>query len=458
VSAENRTKIVVRDHSAICAPDKRNVVQTVFRNGEREFQTVRRRCGNLRIKRDRNMILGHEWRPVAPLNGMASLATRSADETGSKSSGWRRAQGEKAFWIFQLFGWSGLTIINYLSLTLWYNPIAIQYFAAPVMQAVAGMLLSLPLRFTGRAVWNASIPVRIVVNGAAILVVAVAWTIARIAIFQVMTGDQIAPAEYGGWLHASIIVFVAWALSYHAVKLFRSVHEQRELTLIAEAMALEERAKRLEAEGLSRDAQLRMLRYQINPHFLFNTLNSISALIRLRRNDDARAMLSKMSDFMRVSLHANLTSEVTFAEEFENAGYYIDVEKTRFGDRVILAFDIDPQAKTAVVPNMVLQPIYENAFKYAVGETLRSVTISLSAHVEGDVLRIAVADDGPGLRRASRIQNSTSTGIGLENISQRLKALYGERGVIRVDERPSGGVIVAMTLPFRHRPQTPANP
>jgi len=366
------------------------------------------------------------------------------------SLSWQHFHGRKAFWILQLFGWCGLTIVNYLSLTLWYNPLQIEYFLAPFVQSVAGMLLSVPLHFVGKAVWNTSIPVRIVANSLSIIIIAILWTFSRIYIFEEVTGDEIALAEYGGWLHASIIVFGAWVLSYHAVKYFYFVQSQRALIIEAEARALKERAKRLEAEGLSREAQMMMLRYQINPHFLFNALNSINALIRLKRNDDARLMLRKMSDFMRLSLASDPKAQVSFSEELENTRLYIDVEKTRFESRANLEYQIDDEVLAAAVPSMILQPIYENAFKYAVGRTSESVTIKLTAQLYENRVHIEVSDDGPGLVTEKADGLAGSTGIGLKNAIQRLQGLYGDDANLSYQASAEGGVKVSIQMPY-HR-------
>jgi len=187
-------------------------------------------------------------------------------------------------------------------------------------------------------------------------------------------------------------------------------------------------AERREGEyrRAAKAAELRSLRYQINPHFLFNTLNSLSALVLTGRADAAERMIQTLSTFYRRSLAEEPTADHTLAEEVELQGLYLDIEKVRFPDRLVTRFAIPDALKGCMVPGMILQPLVENSVKYAVAPNRREVTIAISAREEAGMLVVTVADDGPGLVDSV----SGGTGIGLANVRDRLEARFGGEATI----------------------------
>lgn len=188
-------------------------------------------------------------------------------------------------------------------------------------------------------------------------------------------------------------------------------------------------AERREGEfrQAARDAELRSLRYQVNPHFLFNTLNSLSALILTGKNERAEAMVQSIASFYRQSLNAEPTSDVTLAEEFELQRHYLEIEAVRFPKRLKIDFDLPDDLADAMIPGMILQPLVENSVKYAVAESVEPVTISISAREEFGRLVVSVADDGPGTSFSDR---RGGHGIGLRNVRQRLSARFGNEASI----------------------------
>jgi LytS/YehU family sensor histidine kinase len=180
---------------------------------------------------------------------------------------------------------------------------------------------------------------------------------------------------------------------------------------------------------------------QLNPHFLFNTLHAISSLMH-QDVDAADRMLIKLSELLRRALDGTDTQEVMLREELEFLRNYAAIEQTRFGDRLKIEMTITPDTLDAMVPNLVLQPILENAIRHGIEPHARDGFIEVSAKREGEALRLEVRDNGGGLN------GSVVEGVGLSNTRARLKQLYGTRQTFTLADAPGGGVVVTATLPF----------
>ncbi|MBD2843186.1 sensor histidine kinase [Erythrobacter rubeus] len=191
------------------------------------------------------------------------------------------------------------------------------------------------------------------------------------------------------------------------------------LLAIAQARVAERREQ--EFRSAAKAAELRSLRYQVNPHFLFNTLNSLSALVMTGKADRAERMIQTISRFYRHSLADEPTSDVQLKDEFDLQKLYLDIEAVRFPERLTCDFDLPEDLEDARVPGMILQPLVENSVKYAVSPVSRKVTISVKAREEFDRLVITVADDGPGIPEGA----AHGFGIGLANVRDRLEARFG---------------------------------
>lgn len=199
-------------------------------------------------------------------------------------------------------------------------------------------------------------------------------------------------------------------------------------------------------------AELRSLRYQVNPHFLFNTLNSLSALVMTGRQDDAEEMIQTLSTFYRRTLSGDTTNDIPLVDEIELQRLYFAIEAVRFPNRLLANIDVDDAVLDAKVPGMILQPLVENSVKYAVAATQRPVTISVEARREGGQLVIAVHDDGPGEREGLAVRKTEGCGIGLVNVRDRLRARYGEAATISYGIQPDGGFATVLRLPFKNGP------
>lgn len=197
-------------------------------------------------------------------------------------------------------------------------------------------------------------------------------------------------------------------------------------------------------EQLSRE-QLNALRRQIEPHFLFNTLNGIAGLIREQRNDAAVAMLAGLSDFLRHSFQ-NSAQRVPLTEELEYLEKYLQIEKMRFGERLKLTLDVAPELLSAQVPTLILQPMVENSIKHGISKRVAGGEIRVSASRFDGMISLQVYNDGPGLPSDWEAKNS---GIGIANVRTRLQGLYGERFVFCIQNQPPDGVAVTLTVPYK---------
>lgn len=193
----------------------------------------------------------------------------------------------------------------------------------------------------------------------------------------------------------------------------------------------------------ARSAELRALRYQLNPHFLFNTLNSLSALVMRGTPDQAEQMIETLSAFLRTTLIGDPSEDTTLAEELQVQRLYLDIEQVRFPDRLRVRIDIPPRLEAARIPGLLLQPLVENALKYGVARSIQPVTITVCAHDEGNLLHIEVQDDG-----ASSVPSQPGTGVGLRNVAARLKTRYGDAARLTYGKGAEGGFRVELTLPL----------
>ncbi|WP_346773724.1 histidine kinase [Altererythrobacter sp. BO-6] len=202
-------------------------------------------------------------------------------------------------------------------------------------------------------------------------------------------------------------LLLAWASLYFA------------LLAGVQASAAERRAS--EFRNAAKAAEIRSLRYQVNPHFLFNTLNSLSSLVMTGKTERAEQMIQTLARFYRHSLASEPTMDVALADEFELQQHYLDIEAVRFPERLRCEFDLPADLADARVPGMILQPLVENSVKYAVSPVNRPVTIRVAAREEFDRLVVTVSDNGPGVPANAK----PGFGIGLANVRDRMEARFG---------------------------------
>jgi two-component system, LytTR family, sensor kinase len=256
-----------------------------------------------------------------------------------------------------------------------------------------------------------------------------------------LTPDQLAAlqkkfAEQALWRQLTDIaigryfLLLAWAALYFA------------MVMAEQARAAERREG--EYRRAAKAAELRSLRYQVNPHFLFNTLNSLSALVMTGKGQAAEKMIQSLSSFYRRSLAEDPTGDIDLDQEVALQRAYLEIEAARFPDRLVTRFDIPESVESASVPGMILQPLVENAVKYAVAPTRRPVTVTIAAHDEDGRLVIEVSDDGPGAPHGGK----AGFGIGLANVRDRLAARYGSEASLIAGPRDEGGWRAVLRLPL----------
>ena len=221
------------------------------------------------------------------------------------------------------------------------------------------------------------------------------------------------------------------------------------MAMLAQAEALGAQRRLADAESAAQAAQVRALRYQVNPHFLFNTLNSLSSLVMTGRPDRAENMLLALSTFFRTSLSLDPTADVTLAEEIDLQRLYLDIEKARFPDRLHVEIEVPESLENARLPTLLLQPIVENAIKYGVSKSRKAVIIRIEARHLGDGRM--VLDISNRLKNGGQDQlpaaTHEGTGLGLANVCQRLEARFRNRANCRFGPMLTGGYKVSLTMP-----------
>jgi len=338
----------------------------------------------------------------------------------------------RAFWILQSIGWSGyfflrtisgfagglgwMLLVHTLLLT------ATGYSLTLLMGSLFRRLIQL------KPIWTLLLSLGAVILASGTFSIIETWSVATFLKPQ-MRPEGVA---YLAALSLDFTLLAAWTALYYGINYFLLLEDQIRLR------------ERLESQASS--AQLAMLRYQLNPHFLFNTLNSISTLVLLKQTERANAMLARLSSFLRYTLANEPTAKVTLAQEVETLKLYLEIEKMRFEDRLRPHFRIESETIGARLPSLLLQPLIENAIKYAVTPAENGADIWITANREGQAVRIEVADNGDGT--GGEIAASPSTGVGLANIRDRLSQAYSAAHRFETRQNERGGFSVILEIPF----------
>jgi two-component system LytT family sensor kinase len=255
------------------------------------------------------------------------------------------------------------------------------------------------------------------------------WPIGKPLTFEGVTRFVI------GNFSEAIGIYLLIALTGYAFSYYRRFREGQVRTLQLEAQLSQ--------------AQLQALKMQLHPHFLFNTLHSISALLN-KDAEAARKMITRLGDFLRLTLENSGSQEVTLRQEMEFLSCYLEIERIRFQDRLVTHMDVAQQTLDAKVPNLILQPIVENAIRHGIAPRSTQGLIEIEAKQRNGTLRIQVRDNGPGLSAHRTSENVFKKGLGLANTETRLEQLYGPAHSFSLSNNPDGGLIVTLEIPF-HR-------
>ncbi|HZB44486.1 MAG TPA: histidine kinase [Pyrinomonadaceae bacterium] len=366
-----------------------------------------------------------------------------ATEAAGRPRTWR---GRGARWAIIFAGWTVIALFfagqYYYSSLLGEHPLtwreaASQQFIYPYLWALGTVLvLWLADRFPveGR-LWRRNVPVHLLFATAFVFVISGLF---QIIYFFLMSdpGRHYDPAQTLRWIiYNSSENYGIYGLLVLLNQVFRYYRRYREGEL---------RSSRLQTQLTQ--AQLEALKMQLQPHFLFNTLHSISALLH-RDPDAADRMIARLGDFLRLTLENSGAQEVSLQKELEFLTCYLEIERVRFQDRLTTSVEVEPGALDAPVPNLILQPIVENALRHGIAQTRGPGRVEISAKREHGSLRIRVRDNGPGLAAITRPDDGLREGLGLSNTRARLEQLYGAAHRFELENAPDGGLLVTLEIP-----------
>lgn len=338
--------------------------------------------------------------------------------------------------------WAAFAVISFL-LALYYSEPNLRHVAEISLEIIIGIVLTRPIILSAPFLQRFSRLTQLAVLTILVLVLSQTWNLVRMSAYPFFFPEATYEGglwdEFGGWASTAFFIFAIWAAVYFGIRAYSLAAAQRELAAM-------ERLRRLNAEKLSSNAQLKMLRYQINPHFIFNTLNSVKALIATKRSQDARAMIDGLSDLLRVTLERDPPLIIPLAEEMETVRQYLNVEKMRFGDRLSFDLNLADGSENIPIPSLLLQPIVENSIRHGVEAQKEGCDIAIDASCNDNRLIISISDTGPGLN--SKAISPSGSGIGLENVRARLESVYGEDATLELVEAKTGGVRATISAPL----------
>jgi len=346
------------------------------------------------------------------------------------------AINRRLFWSLQLLGWAAL--VGALVLP-WIGRYPLGWMLGRKLPFVLfGIAATLGLQWVYRALTHRGWPFWLVLAAS----LPASWLGARLwaaAVDAATPLTGLAARSEDAFLRLSIeqlnspayyaLVLLAWSLLYIGIQ---------------HGLALQQsRLQQLRAEALAQRARLQALRYQLQPHFLFNTLNAASTLVVEQRSEEAVRLLARLADFLRATLREATGDQTTLRDEVEFARQYLEIERVRFGERLDVSWNIPASLESALVPPLILQPLVENSVRHAIAPSERGAHIRIAAIEHGQRLVLTVIDDGPGLPDAPG-----RSGIGLANTRARLEQLYGAAHSLTLSSAPGGGLLVRIELPL----------
>ena len=339
----------------------------------------------------------------------------------------------RAFWFLQSFGWTGYFFLR--SLSGFANGVGPMWIVHTALLTATGYSLTLLMGALFKRLIKMKVIWTALLSLLAVMVASIVFSVIETWSYSTFLSPDSRPTgvEYLGAILLNFSLLAAWTALYYGINYYILLEEQ-----------INQR-ERLESQASS--AQLAMLRYQLNPHFLFNTLNSISTLVLLKQTERANAMLARLSSFLRYTLANESTAKVTLVQEVETLKLYLEIEKMRFEDRLRPHFRIEGDTIGAKLPSLLLQPLIENAIKYAVTPSEEGADIWVTARREGEAVRIEVADSGTG--GSSEAWAPPSTGVGLANIKERLAQAYGSAHGFATKKNEHGGFSVIIEIPYQ---------
>jgi two-component system LytT family sensor kinase len=276
--------------------------------------------------------------------------------------------------------------------------------------------------------------------------------VAAIVLALARTGLMVVLSWYLPWVRLRTFAIWFWGTSSQNFLFYALLLGIAHLVLYYRRYREREQAAEQLTRGLT-EARLQALKMQLQPHFLFNTLNAISALIPADAKP-ARRMLARLGDLLRASLEHEATQEVTLREELAFLQPYLEIEQARLEERLTVVMNIAPETLEARVPHLILQPLVENAIRHGIASRIEPGTVEISASRGADdrFLQLEIRDDGRGLDRNGEVRHEEARprrSVGLTNIRSRLEQLYGSAHRFKLENQAEGGVLVRISLPFR---------
>lgn len=344
------------------------------------------------------------------------------------------------WWMTETLFWLGFAFTSFISLGLFYGSPSLGKISNIFFEAILGVVFTRPILWIAPRLVQLSAISRASILIGLVILLSQMWNVVRMTSFPYFFPGAEIWDQFGGWAFTAGLIFSLWTALFYGVRAYRFAADQR-------ALANRERFRRLNAEKLSTNAQLKMLRYQINPHFIFNTLNSINALVATNRNKDARMMIDKFSDLLRLTLERDPPLIVPLADELDTAKRYLTVEQMRFRDRLTTEFIIETDLENVSVPSLILQPLIENAVRHGVEAQSKPCKITVIARVKEDILELVVADTGPGLKDTHTPRERE--GLGVDNVTARLESVYGKDASIHLKDCEPNGVKAILRMPLQ---------
>lgn len=340
------------------------------------------------------------------------------------------------FWVLQLIGWGTYAFVVAIGVAPHLRTHRI--VAYEVVFVATTFLSSFGLHLLCRRLWRRGTPwasamlQAVLACGLLAIPCAVAAQLTELTVGGIQITWHSLLMAFEGVLYAMFIL-ISWAGLYFTFKHYEALQAERE--------------RALEAEGLARQARLEALRYQLNPHFLFNTLNAISTLISEGDADGANAMLSRLSRLLRSTLEENTLEEIPLKREIAITEEYLAIEKARLGARLSLKLSISADTLDVLVPALFLQPLVENAIRHGIGPRPEGGTLAIETYLDGECFHLNVSDDGVGAQSTNGQQERQRGGIGLANTIERLRVLYGPDHGLVVKWPAEGGCRIEVQFP-----------
>ena len=343
------------------------------------------------------------------------------------------------FWLCQYCGWLAYALLTELMIKMPSSEPWVIHLPHLLLDTVSGFCITLLLRALYAKFRQRQAVVSAGLHIVCLLTASVIWTQLKWHSLQWFYGSWWQPMtgfDFGTWTSASLTMLATWTAGYYGIKMYLDNAEQRH--------------QAAEALHLAKESQLKMLRYQLNPHFMFNSINAICTLILKQHNANAVAMLEKLCDFLRYSVYTDPLAKITVQEEIAILQTYLDLEQCRFQSGLKVQIQADDDCYAALMPSLLLQPLVENALKHGIDQQ-HGVVITVIFKQVAHQLHISVSDTGSGFNLSAM----ASKGIGIKNCQDRLQLIYPQSSDFTLENDENGGARVTIAIPLEFSEQTP---